>query len=319
MTTKKINNFENLQILVVGDIMIDEYVNGRVDRMSPEAPVPVVFIESEEATLGGAGNVVNNLARLGAEVTIASAVGDDSTGRRVSGLLDLVEPVVAHCLTRDPSRVTTRKARIVADGKQIARIDREMTHDLPEEQEIYMLRLLGKINHFDAVVISDYGKGVVTPYIFDAIMEQAKMFNLFVAVDPSGTDYSKYKGANIITPNHKEAAAASGKDELIAAAEVIMEQAELPQLLITCGKDGMMLFEGSDVHHIGTEAKDVFDVSGAGDTVIAAFTMAIAAGYSLRQAAYISNVAAGIVVGKTRTAPVSFHELEAELKLKAVK
>ena len=308
----KLNKLQDLEILVVGDVMIDKYVEGAVYRMSPEAPVPVVFVEKEHATLGGAGNVVNNISSLGAGVTIAGAIGDDNNGNYVLGLLEKAE-CVTDCIVRDPGRVTTTKTRIVADSKQIVRVDREMTHRLDANIADYMLKLVGATQRFDAIIVSDYGKGVITPYVLYAIMEQANMFNIFVAVDPSGTDYSKYEGANIITPNEKEAVGASGKTELIEAAEVIMEAAELPQLLITCGKDGMALFEGRDVHHISTEAREVFDVSGAGDTVIAAFTLAVAAGYTMKQAAYISNVAAGIVVGKIGTATVTLEELEEEL------
>jgi D-beta-D-heptose 7-phosphate kinase/D-beta-D-heptose 1-phosphate adenosyltransferase len=193
-----------------------------------------------------------------------------------------------------------------------------MTYPIDEEMADYIFRMVGKLNQFDAVIISDYGKGVITPYVFYGIMEQADLFNIFVAVDPNGTDYSKYTGANIITPNLKEARAASAETTTIEAAQVIMLEAELPQLLITLGGDGMALFGDGDYYHIDTEAKEVFDVSGAGDTVIAAFTLAVAAGYTMKQAAYISNVAAGIVVSKAGTATVSLSELEEELEQKVV-
>lgn len=313
----KLNKFKDLEILVVGDVMLDEYVHGSVYRLSPEAPVPVVFVESERATLGGAGNVVNNIARLGAKVCVAGVVGDDNNGKRVAKLLsgnDLVE----NCVTMDPGRVTTKKTRIGADGKHIVRVDREMTYPISEEMADYTFKMVGKLDQFDAIIISDYGKGVITPYVFYGIMEQADLFNIFVAVDPNGTDYSKYTGANIITPNLKEAKAASGKSTTIEAAQVIMLEADLPQLLITLGGGGMALFGDGDYYPIETEAQEVFDVSGAGDTVIAAFTLAVTAGYTMQQAAYISNVAAGIVVGKMGTAVVSLKELEEELEQKVV-
>lgn len=311
-----LNKLEHLEILVVGDVMIDEYVHGRVDRMSPEAPVPVVLVEGEHSVLGGAGNVVNNLHALGAGVTIAGAIGDDSNANRVFGMIN--KGNITDGLVRDPSRVTTRKARLLANGKQVARIDREMTHDLPEDIEGYVLKRIGSLHRYNAVIISDYGKGNITDSLFDTLMVAAERDNVFVAVDPTGTDYSKYRGANIITPNLREAMTASGSENIIEAAEIIMEQAELPQLLITRGSHGMDLFEHRDFYHIDTEAKEVFDVSGAGDTVIAAFTLAVAGGYTMKEAAYISNMAAGIVVGKMGTATVSIEELEEELEQKVV-
>jgi len=314
----KVNSFDRQHILVVGDVMIDEYVYGRIDRMSPEAPVPVVLVEGEHSVLGGAGNVVNNLAALGAKVMMAGVIGDDTNAKKLMGMLERTENI-DECLVTDPGRVTTRKARIVSRDQQVVRVDREMTYDLTEDIESYFLGLVGQIGRFDAVIISDYGKGVVTPGVFHSIMEQAEEANVFVAVDPNGTDYSKYRGANIITPNYREAVAASGSENIIDAAEIIMEQAELPQLLITRGKHGMDLHEHRDFYHIDTEAKEVFDVSGAGDTVIAAFTLAVSAGYTMKEAAYISNVAAGIVVGKMGTATVSLVELEEELNNKVVR
>jgi len=316
MTIKNNNELENFKgsnILVIGDMMLDVYIQGNSYRMSPEAPVPVVLVDNEISVLGGAGNVVNNLSSLGANITVAGVVGTDSSGAKIKTLLENIDNVT-ECLAIDASRVTTRKSRIVNDGKQMVRVDREMTHDLPEQIADHFLKMIGQIKRFDAIIVSDYGKGVVTSYVFDAIMEQAEMFDVFVAVDPNGTDYSKYKGANIITPNRKEAKAASGEEGLLDAAKIIMEGAELPQLLITCSEDGMILFEHSDVYYIETDAKEVFDVSGAGDTVIAAFTLAVASGYVLKKAAYISNVAAGIVVGKTGTSTVSFEELENQLR-----
>ena len=314
-----LSKLEDLEILVVGDIMMDEYVHGRVDRMSPEAPVPVVLIEEEHSVLGGAGNVAANLIALGAGVTVAGVVGDDTRGTfLINKLLKVGDGNASDCLVRDAGRVTTQKVRLVANGKQVARIDREMTYPLADYVADYMFKLIGKMNKFDAVIVSDYGKGVITPYVFHAIMKQAELFNIFVAVDPSGTDYSKYKGANIITPNLSEAIAASGSESIIEAAEIIMEAAELPQLLITLGRGGMRLFEHRDVYHIDTAARGVFDVSGAGDTVIAAFTLAVSAGYSMAMAATISNIAAGIVVGKPGTATVSLEELEVKLEKEAV-
>lgn len=321
MTTKNSNELENFKgcnILVVGDMMLDKYIRGNSYRMSPEAPVPVTLVDNEISVLGGAGNVVNNLSSLGANVTVAGVVGKDESGGKIRSLLNKINDNVTECLTTDPSRVTTRKTRIINDGQQVIRVDREMTHDLPENIADYLLKMIGKINKFDAVIVSDYGKGVITPYVFGAIMEQAELFDVFVSVDPNGTDYSKYRGANIITPNRKEAKAVSCKDSLTETAKIIMDDAELPQLLITCSEDGMMLFEHSDIYYIETEAKKVFDVSGAGDTVIAAFTLAAAAGCELKKAAHISNVAAGIVVGKVGTSTVSFEELDKALNRKAV-
>jgi D-beta-D-heptose 7-phosphate kinase/D-beta-D-heptose 1-phosphate adenosyltransferase len=317
--TINLSRLEHLEILVVGDVMVDKYTKGDITRMSPEAPVPVVLVNGEHAVPGGAANVVNNLIALGAGVTVTGAVGDDNAGTQLMHLLQVAgKGNLRECLARDAGRVTTTKNRLVANGKQMARVDREMTHPIDEDIADHMFRMVGKLNQFNAIIVSDYGKGTITPYVFDTIMEQAQLFDVFVAVDPNGDDYSKYIGANIITPNLKEAKLASGKESSIEAASVIMEKAELPQLLITLGKDGMDLYEHSDYYHIETDAKEVFDVSGAGDTVIAAFTLAIAGGLTMREAAHFANAAAGIVVGKAGTATVSLEELKEEIKDKVV-
>ena len=311
--TINLSKLKNLDILVIGDVMLDKYTYGDVTRMSPEAPVPVVLVSGERAVPGGAANVVNNLLALGAGVTMAGVVGDDINGTQ---LIRMIRGDLRECLARDAARVTTTKTRLVADGKQIARIDREMPHPIDDDIADHIFRMVGKLSYFDAIIVSDYGKGTITPYVFNAIMEQAHILDTFVAVDPNGSDYSKYIGANIITPNLKEAQAASGKKSSIEAAQVIMDQVELPQLLITLGKDGMDLYEHSDYYHIDTEAQEVFDVSGAGDTVIAAFTLAIAGGLTMRQAAHFANTAAGIVVGKAGTATVSLEEVKEEINKK---
>lgn len=302
-------------ILVVGDLMLDEYVEGDVHRLSPEAPVPVVLVDKERAAPGGAGNVVRNLASLGAQVTVAGVVGDDSYGTILLELLAReTNNVCTDYVIPDPGRPTTKKTRIVANGNQVARVDRELTYPVDDNLVEYILKIIGDIEQYDAIIISDYGKGVVTPRLFYSIMKQAENKDIFVAVDPNGDDYSKYRGANIITPNLKEAKGASGSDSVVEMAKIIMEEAELPQLLITLGEDGMDLFEQRDYYHLDADKRDVFDVAGAGDTVIATLTLSVAAGDSVKRAAHIANIAAGIVVGKSGTATVSLEELLYEIE-----
>lgn len=310
-----LSNERKPHVLVIGDLMLDEYIEGDVHRLSPEAPVPVVLVDKERAVPGGAGNVVRNLVSLGAQVTVAGLVGDDAYGTALLALLERgTEKVNTSCVLLDAGRPTTKKTRIVAGGSQIVRVDREMTYPIDVNTADYIFKMIGKLDNFDAIIVSDYGKGVVTPYVFNAIMEQAQLFDVFVAVDPSGTDYSKYLGANIITPNLKEAEGASGSDSVVEMAKIIMEEAELPQLLITLGEDGMDLFEQRDYYHLDADKRDVFDVAGAGDTVIAALTLSVAAGDSIRRAANIANIAAGIVVSKSGTATVSLEELLDEIE-----
>ncbi|ETR72959.1 MAG: Bifunctional protein hldE [Candidatus Magnetoglobus multicellularis str. Araruama] len=310
-----IDQFSNCRILVIGDCMIDEYVWGTVERISPEAPVPVVAVKHDNATLGGAGNVVNNLAALKADVTIIGTYGSGENGRRMK---QMFEDVGANTdgLAQDKTRATTIKTRIMASEQHVLRIDRETVHPISSSMvETIALNISRCIDSMHLIIISDYGKGLLTPIMLQKIMKVASAHHKTVLVDPKGYNYEKYSGASLITPNRKEAAQAANMDindmsSLICAGHSIMENIGLQRILITCGKDGMVLFEpDTPPYHIETCAKQVFDVSGAGDTVVSVMGLALAAGASYREAATLANAAAGIVVGKVGTATISQDEL----------
>ncbi|MBF0449716.1 MAG: D-glycero-beta-D-manno-heptose-7-phosphate kinase [Candidatus Magnetomorum sp.] len=310
-----IDQFKHCHILVIGDCMIDEYVWGKIDRISPEAPVPVVEVKRDNATLGGAGNVVNNLATLKASVSIVGTVGQGNNGKR---LIDMFQAIGVNTdgLVEDITRSTTIKTRIMASEQHVLRIDRETSFPISKQIEDTITRnIRTSIQDVDLVIVSDYGKGLLTPVLLQSIMQLAATHNKQVMVDPKGFNYEKYQGASLITPNRKEASLAANMDisdmsSLISAGQHIMQKVGLQRLLITCGKDGMVLFEPDELpYHIETCAKQVFDVSGAGDTVVSVMGLALAAGAAYREAASLANFAAGIVVGKVGTATISQDEL----------
>lgn len=312
-----IASLKNRRILVVGDLMVDEYLWGDVDRISPEAPVQVVAVREETFTLGGAGNVVNNLISLGAKVSVAGVVGADHHGdlllKRFAALGVETEGII-----REPGRPTTRKKRILAANQQMLRIDWETRTDISPQSLAAISRFLAtKIPEADLVLVSDYGKGLLTPGLIAHIADAARQAEKPAIGDPKGMDYTRYKGLTLLTPNQKEAGLAAGieirdPETLETAANRILETAGLQKLLITCGKDGMVLFDPpKPAYRIRSEARQVFDVSGAGDTVVAVLGLAMAAGASLTDAATLANTAAGIVVGKVGTATVSNEELAA--------
>ncbi len=313
MTTIK---FEKVNVLVVGDLMLDEYIFGKVNRISPEAPVPIVWVEHEYPALGGAGNVVNNLVALGADVSIIGSVGLDISGGIILDILEDLD-VDSSAIQVYNDRPTTTKTRIISSDQQLLRIDREDRHDLTRERITQSLDYIeARKDDFDAVILSDYGKGVLTNYFTKKIIEI--MSEKFIAVDPIGYKYAKYKGATIVTPNLREAEYAanmfiSDDKNFRTAAKKLTKYVD--NLLITRGKDGLVLFEpNKEPHYVTTKTQEVYDVSGAGDTVISILTLAAASGFLLSQAAEIANVAAGIVVGKLGTATVSTKELARNLK-----
>jgi len=304
-----------LRCLVIGDLMLDEYLWGRADRISPEAPVQVVDVVREELRLGGAGNVVHNLAALGAQVSVCSVVGDDQNGRELLGQF-CHHHINTSAVFQDPDRRTSRKTRVVAAHQQIVRIDRESREALPADVEQQLCRWIASHSHeYAVVVLSDYNKGVLTPAVIAAAVAAAAAVNIPILVDPKGTDYSRYAGATLLTPNRKEAEAASGiaitdTATLAQAAGVIMSQVGLQHLLITRSEEGMSLFSKSgEMVHIPTVAREVFDVSGAGDTVLASLAVGIASGLSMAQSAQLANIAAGIAVGKLGTSIVTPQEI----------
>ncbi len=304
-----------IRCLVVGDLMLDEYLWGKAERISPEAPVQVVDVLREELRLGGAGNVVNNLAALGVQVSVCSVVGDDQNGRAL--LTEFGRRNVAvDAVFLDPNRRTSRKTRVVAANQQIVRIDRESREALPAAFEKQVCDWVSAhAGEFQVIVLSDYNKGVLTPAVIASAVAAAAVLGIPVLIDPKGSDYSRYGGATLLTPNRKEAETASGiaikdSDSLTRAANVIMETVGLQHLLITRSDEGMSLFsKGCEAVHIPTVAREVFDVSGAGDTVLATLAVAIASGFAMAEAARLANVAAGIAVGKLGTSVVTPQEI----------
>ncbi len=309
LTAADIQQFRQARLLVVGDVMLDRYWFGDTERISPEAPVPVVLVSKDDERLGGAANVARNAASIGAKISILGVVGDDEPGRRVEELLKAQG--VNSYLQRDPSLPTTVKLRVVARQQQLIRLDFEKapTHEA----------LLNKLEQFqsllpevDAVILSDYGKGGLTHVT--KMIAAARAAGKVVLVDPKGDDYSKYEGASIITPNRSELRQVVGRwqDEadLTARAQALREKLKLEALLLTRSEEGMSLFTAQGVEHVKADAREVYDVSGAGDTVIAAMAVALAAKWPAAQAMKLANKAGGIVVGKLGTATVSLEELQ---------
>ena len=310
-----IEKFSHCRVLVVGDIMLDAYLWGDVSRISPEAPVPVVRVYHEEKTLGGAGNVVRNLTQLGANVSMVAVCGADERGKRIKEEL-LGASVNIEGLLMMPHRHTTHKSRVFAQSQHVLRFDRE-TILPPDEATLSQLKAIisNKISSFDVVIVSDYGKGLLTNALLEHIMTIAQKNSVPVLVDPKGSDFSKYKGASILTPNRKEAAEAAYMsvetiDDVYAAGQKLMDVVKSNQFLITCGSDGMVLFErNKPPHHIETKARQVYEVSGAGDTVISVLGLCVGIGADWHTAAEYANSAAGVVVGKMGTATLTPQEL----------
>lgn len=312
---KIISNFKNAKVLVIGDLILDEFIWGDVSRISPEAPVPVVWVKKESFMPGGASNVANNLRSLGADVYLAGVVGNDKYGAILKDGLD-EKGVDTKGIFIDETRPTTLKTRVVAHHQQVVRIDKEKIDDLDNDAISNIIRYAeDSIKEMDAVIIEDYGKGVITPRLLSRIVPLAKSAGCVISVDPKEEHFRSYKGISVITPNNNEASKAAGfeiKDNstLEKAGEKLLNKLKCRIVLITLGENGMALFQkGKPMKHIPTVAQEVFDVSGAGDTVIASFTLSLASGADAIQAAHISNYAAGIVVGKVGIAVVSPEEL----------
>jgi D-beta-D-heptose 7-phosphate kinase/D-beta-D-heptose 1-phosphate adenosyltransferase len=313
--------FENHRpaVLVVGDVMCDVYLWGKVKRISPEAPVPIFEGAQRKQALGGAGNVAANLRALGCEVYLLGVVGADAAGQRVRDLLRQ-QGMGDSWLLEDLTRPTTEKTRLIAHQQQVLRLDQEnrapLSAGLVERALIHVENLMPKV---DGVVCSDYCKGVCTEPLLRELFSVAGMAGHPVIVDPKAQDFSLYFGATALTPNLAEAEyaagfAVDGPGGLEKAAAVLLQKTEARALLVTQGKDGMSLFHPPDAPvHVPARAREVFDSTGAGDTVVAAFTMALLCGFSLPRATCLANAAAGIVVGKIGTAVVTPEELDAFL------
>ena len=309
-----IRQLKRASVLVVGDAMLDRYVYGQVSRVSPEAPVAVLGVEREVAMPGGAGNVVRNLTALGAAVAFVSVVGDDQAGSDLTGLIG-GQPNVEPWLLVQGGRATTTKTRFIAAGQQLLRADHEMAGPIHPRLAERMVRIAADaVAATSVMVLSDYNKGVLAGDTAQKLIAAARAAGRRVVVDPKGTDYARYAGADLITPNRAELRQATGcesDDEaaLVAAAEGLRAQHNFGAVLVTRSEDGMTLVEAAGVRHFPAEAAEVHDVSGAGDTVVAVVAAGLAAGLSLRVAARLANIAAGLVVGKVGTAVAREAEL----------
>jgi len=323
MNRKDIESFfshaGSIRTLVIGDLMLDEYLWGKAERISPEAPVQVVDVQSEDIRLGGAGNVVNNLVTLGCRVAVCSVIGCDDNGSLLQDMFTRMGVATA-ALFAEPGRRTGKKTRVIAAHQQIVRIDRESRELITAESEEAIIAFLEREgSSFQVFVVSDYLKGVLTARVLQAIISIGRSKGIPVVIDPKGSDYSKYRGATIITPNRKEAEQAAGMpiaDEasLRAAAAALLAQLQLAALLITRSEAGMSLFRADGATlHIPTVAREVYDVTGAGDTVLAVLSLGLASGMALEEAAALANAAAGIAVGKLGTSTVTAAEILAEV------
>ncbi len=316
----ELNALAGCRILVAGDFMLDEYLWGEVERISPEAPVLVVNVRRETQVLGGAGNVVNNLVGLGAQVRVVGLVGQDHAGTLLQAELQRLG-VETQGLWVSPRRQTTRKTRVIGGNQQVVRIDREDRLPAPEEfcRELAQ-RLPAYLDGVDGVILSDYGKGVLTEEVLQTLIPAGRRQGLPVVVDPKSRDFSRYRQASVITPNRKEAAAAvgyplSGRQEVLQAGQELCQRADAQAILITLGAEGMVWVpRQGPAWEIPAQAREVFDVSGAGDTVVAVLTLGLARGWEPQTAARLANLAAGVVVGKVGTAPILRTELAAALQ-----
>jgi D-glycero-beta-D-manno-heptose-7-phosphate kinase len=315
-----VGRFARVRVLVVGDLMLDRFVWGRVERISPEAPVPVVHVRGEDARPGGAGNVVSNVQALGGRAGVCGIVGRDEAGGELVRRLAALGAGTAGVIV-DRDRPTIEKTRIVAHQQQVVRLDREQPAP-PDGRAVARLRdqVLGMRRRYDVVVLSDYNKGAIGRDLLDALAEARRRERFTWLVDPKRANFDHYRGVSLVKPNREEAAAASGIDirdraSLRRAGERLLERWEAEAVLISRGEEGMALFKpGGAVAEFPTVAREVFDVTGAGDTVIATCALALGAGGTPEEATVLANHAAGVVVGKIGTATASAAELRAALR-----
>ena len=314
-----LSRFSRSRVLVIGDLMLDHYLWGTVQRISPEAPVPVVNVTSESVRLGGAANVVHNVVTLGGRATVCGVVGEDEAGRRL--LEELARLGVDSSGIGIEERPTIRKTRVIAHNQQVVRFDQESKTGISLKSQRKILDFVSRRSpETDVVVLSDYAKGVIGPELVGEILSIARRQELPVIVDPKVQHMDLYRGVTIITPNHLEASQASGieidgEESLRAAGRALLKRLEVTAVLVTRGEQGMSLFEANDrLTHIPTVAKQVYDVTGAGDTVVSTLALCIAAGANLGDAARVANHAAGIVVGMIGTAVVHKEALAGALR-----
>ncbi len=312
---KFLNQVGEVKALVVGDLMLDEYLWGKTERISPEAPVQVVDITREDLRLGGAGNVINNLVTLGCRVHVASVLGNGQDGDLVRAMLEDIR-VDTSGLLFDAGRRTGRKTRILASHQQMMRFDRESREPITAAQEQILTDFVRQnAADFDVILISDYLKGVLTEGLLQQIIQIGKEQGLPVVIDPKGTDYRKYRGATLLTPNRKETEAASrvpieDLDSLRLAGRSLLQELQLETLVVTRSEEGISIFfeDGQEVH-LPTEAREVYDVTGAGDTVLSLIGVGLACGLTIADAARMANLAAGIAVSKVGTSTVNIDEI----------
>ncbi len=321
---KIVNDFRRARILVIGDIMLDEFVWGKVSRISPEAPVPVVEVTKESIMFGGAANVLQNIRALGGEAVLVGVIGNDYNGERMIEMLKEAGYRTDGIII-DRLRPTSIKTRVVAQHQQVVRFDRESKEELSMRTYGGVKAFLeSKLHEFDAVIVSDYGKGLINRGIISHILKSKDRNGTVVAVDPKIRNFRSYRGVTVITPNQKEAEEACGFEinsakTLTKAGAYLLKTYDTDAILITRGDHGMSLFQSDGtIKHIPTIAKEVYDVTGAGDTVISTLTLALAARASWIDACIISNHSAGIVVGKLGTATASAKELESSIRSKSV-
>jgi D-beta-D-heptose 7-phosphate kinase/D-beta-D-heptose 1-phosphate adenosyltransferase len=311
---KIISKFAHQRILVVGDLILDRHVFGQVNRISPEAPVPVVWAKSENFKAGGAANVGMNLIDLGAQVTLCGLTGTDSFGQRLRSLLNK-KKLATNFIFKDKNRRTTLKTRIIAHHQQVVRLDWESNDNFPEKITKNIInKLKNNFTKFDAVIVEDYGKGVINPLLIKALISLCEKKHKIITVDPKEDHFQYYRGVTTLTPNLNEAQIATGmkarnKNEIKDIGKKLLNKLKPKSILLTLGEDGMMLFEKKKIKHIPTAALEVYDVTGAGDTVISLFTLALASGATSFEAAQIANLGAGSVVGQLGAATINKKEL----------
>jgi len=312
---KIIKRFSKKKLLVIGDLLLDKFIWGEVSRISPEAPVPVVWVKKEHSMPGGACNVANNIAQLGAQVSIVGVVGED---KNADILIEQLKEnsIITKGVFTIKERPTIVKTRVIANNQQVVRIDREHINEIKGKYFKKIKNYLEEnIQDFDGIIIEDYGKGLITSDLLKTVVPLAKKYKKMVAVDPKESHFLYYKAVSVITPNYHETEKAVGfsidsEEKLRKAGNLLLKKTKAEVVLLTLGEKGMMVFEkGKNPNKISTVAQEVFDVSGAGDTVISVYSLAIVSGANALMAAYLANCAAGIVVGKIGVAVVKKEEL----------
>jgi D-beta-D-heptose 7-phosphate kinase/D-beta-D-heptose 1-phosphate adenosyltransferase len=314
-----VEKLEGHRILCVGDVMVDRYIYGQVERISPEAPIPVLRIQREAVTLGGAGNVVRNIVSLGGQVDMIGVIGQDQAGYDLAKQLSSLPQVTSNLLT-DSARPTTLKTRYVADGQQLLRADHEISQPVSSDiEQQTLMRVRGAIEGCSVIILSDYAKGVLSHTVVAEIIKLANSKGCKILIDPKGRDFSHYRNATMLTPNRKELSEVTGMairtvEDAEKAANQLIESYQLQGVLAKLGSDGVCLvMRGQPALHFRASAREVFDVSGAGDTVVATLALALAGGLSPADGAALANIAGSIVVGKIGTATVTREELAREL------